>query len=418
MTNQRSDTQRAIGAPIVRRLKLFPFYIIVVVFLGYSAWSLFQGYHDLQPNTLVAEGTTPERAGELLKAISPEQRKLLIAREQKHLRVEPLDRNSLVNLAVLLGLEGRNDESNAVALRAANRSLRDVAGQATAINISLGEKNYQDALMRIDAVLRAHPELSKNFFPIVFAAAGMKDATGFVTDILAKEPTWRADFMGFAAQQTDQTNIFYGLLTSMRDKKVDVRDAEIRSYLMRLIDRKQFETAYFVWLDFLSPNELRKTGLIFDGGFVFDPRNLFFDWNLLASSNVEISVLPRAGKANDRALRLDFANLKGPFFGTYQFLRLDSGVFDLSAEYMATALKTPVGMMWRITCAEDSSIIGQGPKISSSTPWVSYAMTFTVPAENCATQVLGLTWSSSAALDQVISGQIWFDEFKLKPNGQ
>jgi hypothetical protein len=266
LTNQPSEKQSTVGSPLLRRLKLLSFYVIVMVFLGYSAWCLFQGYRDLQPNSLVANGTSPEKAAELLKAISPDQRKMLIALEQKRLSDEPLDRTALVNLAVLLGLDGQNDKSNAVALRAANRSLRDVAGQATAINISLGEKNYQDALMRIDAALRARPELSKNFFPVLLSVAGVKDATGFVTDVLAKQPTWRADFMGFAAQQTDQANIFYGLLTSMRDKKVDVRDAEIRSYLMRLIDRKQFETAYFVWLDFLSPNELRKTGLVFDGG--------------------------------------------------------------------------------------------------------------------------------------------------------
>ena len=200
----------------------------------------------------------------------------------------------------------------------------------------------------------------------------------------------------------------------MRDKNIDIADSEIRSYLQYLVSTKSFEKAYFVWLDFLSPSQLQKTGPIYDGGFDLNPRNMFFDWNTVATPNVEVNIVPRAGKANDRAMRIVFSQFKGPYLGVYQYMRLNPGKYTLSAQYSVGELRTPAGMLWRVSCLENGAIVGLGSRINSNTPWVTYNFDLTVTPENCSTQILGLTWASDAALDQVITGQLMFDDFKLQ----
>ncbi len=386
---------------------------LFVLLIGFGLWFLPQAYYAEDSPGLLPPETLPENAAVELKKYLPDQIKNLIARERGKLAAEPLDRASLLNLAVLFELNGEKDISNQVAVLAANRSLRDLAAQSAALNLSLNKSDYVDAMRRIDGLLRSRPEFSSKIYPTLLAIIAKPAGLDSVVNELINEPPWRTDFMDFAAKQTNQTASFYSIISGLRSKKADVFDRELGSYLTNLISAKAYETAYFVWLDFLSPNELSKVGLIFDGNFDVKARSLYFGWNFDAAPNTDLSIAVRPGTAADQSLKLNFLSAKKSFGVVSQNLRLDVGRYRLSAESYANRLQSSGGLMWRILCTETGLTLGDSPKFLSPSPWQEFVIEFEVPADQCGTQTLKLIWGSPAELDQVVSGQIYFDNFEI-----
>jgi hypothetical protein len=382
--------------------------------MGVSLWlvpTLFQAPHN---DFLFDPDTAPPKIQEYLNTFSAEQRATMLNQQRQYLQDEPLKRQTLINIAILYALSGDTEKSNAVLIRAADRTLRDPDAQTTAMTLSLGRKDYADAMIRMDGLLRSRPEFYSRFFPSILAIAAVPEGREAVVQILAKVPLWRPSFMNFAAQQSGQASVYYALLTAMRERKIDIVEDELRAYLAQLISNKKFEEANFVWLDFLTENELRKSGPIYDGGFELSPRNLFFDWNVSTLQNVDIAPTQRQGKANERILQLQFSRYKGQFLGIYQYLRLETGKYEMSGEARLTSLKTPVGMNWQVSCVGEPNVVGQSPKFVTDLPWSTFRFDVVVPPQNCSTQFLTLNWASAATLDQVISGQMLFDNFDIK----
>jgi hypothetical protein len=382
--------------------------------MGVSLWFLPTLVQPPHNDFLFDPETAPPKIQEYLSSLTAEQRVTLLKQQRQYLQDEPLKRQTLVNIAILYALSGDTEKSNAVLIRAADRTLRDPDAQTTAMTLSLGRKDYTDAMIRMDGLLRSRPEFYGRFFPSILAIAAVPEGREAVVKVLVKVPLWRPSFMNFAAQQSGQASVYYAVLTAMRERKIEIVEDELRAYLAQLISNKKFEEANFVWLDFLTENELRKSGPIYDGGFEVSPRNLFFDWNVSTLQNVDIGLIKRQGKANERVLQLQFSNYKGQFLGVYQYLRLEPGKYEMSGEASLTSLKTPVGMSWQVSCVGESNIVGQSPEFVTDLPWSTFRFDVVVPSLNCSTQFLTLNWASTATLDQVISGQMLFDDFDMQ----
>jgi hypothetical protein len=322
-----------------------------------------------------------------------------------------------LNLGVLYGLGGNVETSNTLALRAADRSVRDLSAQTAAINLSLGKKDYSDALKRIDGLLRSRPEYSENYFPVLLNIASSHDGLIATSQMLAGAPVWRKKFFEYAVKIPERLSIVYSIFSGLRSLKSEVSSAELRAYLTELFNRKDYETAYFVWLDFLSPTELLKTGNIYDGGFDYPIRNLFYGWNIIPIANADVSVGALNGTANDLALKMNFQRSRVTGVNVFQYLRLDPGKYLLKADVSAERLETTGGLMWQVRCMESGNFIGKGTPILSSSPRVNYEFSFTVEDQQCQTQELFLIAASSASIDQVISGQVTFDNFSIVKEG-
>ena len=141
-------------------LSLLPYYLPVLAILALMALMIPSNYGEIQPNRIVPENISADKVIDYIKQIPAAERSALISRERIHFFNEPLDRNSLLNLGILYGLDGNTQKGNDVLLRVANRSSRDIGAQTTAINISLARKDYADALNRMDGLIRSHSQLS------------------------------------------------------------------------------------------------------------------------------------------------------------------------------------------------------------------------------------------------------------------
>jgi hypothetical protein len=362
---------------------------------------------------LVPGVTAPAQIFAALQKLSSVERNMLIVREKERLVRAPLDRSALMNLSILSAAENDTKQSDALALLAANRSLRDIAAQISAMGLLFNQKDYAGAFYRLDGVLRAQPERAKELFPIILNAAANEHALDAATDVLIGNPPLRQSFLNFAAGQPDLAQELYKIFSQLRSKKNVVSDGELRPFLQALLHKKEYETAYFVWLDFQSPEYLRKVGLLFDGGFDLRSRNLIYDWNVKAMPNASISIAARPGSNSNLALKLDLAGAKWAYPAVFQYLRLSPGNYALTAESQARVLQTTGGLVWQMTCVESGSMLGRSPKLDSPGPWANFEFSFSVPDKDCTTQTLGLVSASAAALDQVMSGEVFFDSFAL-----
>ncbi len=362
---------------------------------------------------LVDTTLKPEAAAKALNALTPEARAALISRESDQLLREPLDLLALSNLSVLKSLNGEQKAADAMVLEAARRSLRDAQTQVSAIRLSLAANDYDKAFYHLDGLLTAQPEIATSTFQALLAIPNRSEVAKAMAKLLLRDPPWRNTFMNWVAASDTSGLLAYEIFNSLKKNDGEIRDWEMRTYLGNQFNFKNHERAYFVWLDSLTNEELKKAGGIFDGDFDLKPRNLLFDWTIDPISNADVGVAARPEDIKNKSLRLLFFNSTKPFSHVYQFLRLPAGRHSLSGEWTASSLRTPAGLFWQMSCVEGGGQVMQSEAFAQSAPWSQFKAEITIPEEKCQTQLLRLMTASAAVLDAAIDGELRFDNLQI-----
>ncbi|MDE2445259.1 MAG: hypothetical protein KGO94_03710 [Alphaproteobacteria bacterium] len=415
MTAVKSNrAPQAVGRAVAHPSLAYPFLILIFSFVGLEAYLLATSYREQTAPALIPEGTPPEKVNSYIASLTKVQRDTLIDQEKQRLVSEPLDAQALLNIGLLYALNGETDKSNNILLRAAERSLRDAGAQISAAGLSVARKDYGRAMEHIDSAIRTSPDQSEQLFKIVTSVAATPEGLDAVVKKLAEAPPWRANYFKSVAASPAELGVLYQMFTGLRDRKADVSNSELQILLDSEFAKKDYETAYFVWLDFLPPLALRKVGNIFDGQFDLPIQGQYFGWNIVPLANADISVGVRDGTANNKALSLNLDSAKVEGANVFQYMRLASGAYRLSFETKTENFKSNQGLMWRVHCVETGEVIGQSKAITDEPAWGSSEFEFTVPDGQCQTQELMLLSFSRAALDQTMSGRISFDNFDVE----
>jgi hypothetical protein len=327
------------------------------------------------------------------------------------LKYNPMQTSALDHLAALVDTPGDHSKARVFFNLAAQRSLRDVVAQAHAIDDLLAAANYEPALQRINAVLRQQNLDPQPFYKLILTLASDRSSLPAVTGALAANPPWRGNFIRFAAEDNSFADALYKILSSLHAQKKQVSDDEIQLYLKGLIKHQNIEKANFVWLDFLAAGNLKKAGLVYDGGFSQTPRNQFFDWTFSPLADVAIGLAPRAGDRGNFALGLDFSQAKPTQILVSQYLMLTAGTYMLRGDVNATLMQGESDLQWELRCMEKTSATATTPHFAEMSAWTSFEMPFTIPAEGCTYQKLVLRSKGTAAT--ALSGQIYFDNLSV-----
>jgi hypothetical protein len=348
-----------------------------------------------------------------IEQLKPDAIAAFEARETAAFLAEPLDSVALQNMTLLAGLRKDTELQEKLALFLPRYSRRNVLVQMTAANILVKRQDYAAAMLELDGMLRSHPEVGPEVFPILTSIAAQKEGVKALAKVLVQDPPWRWPFIQKAITSDSEAQAAYGLFAAVRQEKGDVYTYEIRQLVTMLVRAGKIDKAYFIWLDFLKDADLRLVQSVFDGDFDRDSQNMQFDWTIVARKNARIAIENRRGSAVNRNLVLDFAADKGAFNNVKQLLVLSPGNYTMSLEYMAQSLKTEKGLVWAVRCA-DNKVLGKSVEFKDTGPWAQYSFPFTVPEEACATQLLSLESASTAVLDTPISGQMYFDSIKIQ----
>ena len=391
--------------------------VLLAGFLAFVTIALWLNFAKSLPavsSSLVPADTLPANVEAFLKAIPQAERDALVAREEKILLGNPLDVQAHKNLIMLYAIAGEKEKSDAFILVAAKRSLRDLPLQAAAINIQLNKQNFGDALYRMDALIRSKPAFSKDFFGTMMSFATVPAAKAELVRKLAENPPWRVPFMNYFTAQTTEPDLVYGVYSALKKLGQTVATSELKQLLQRLLKDQAFDKASFIWLDYLNETELRKAGLLYDGGFDLEFGNRFFDWTETKIKNADVRIVPRATGSADKVLRVDFAPARTPFNNFSQILRLTPGDYIFAGEQKSEKLESNSGMIWQISCeGATKTVLLETTKLQGTLPWAAFSNSFKVPQENCPAQRLALRLNAKAALDQQVSGQVFFDGLSI-----
>jgi hypothetical protein len=351
-----------------------------------------------------------EAALQALKNLTSEQRALLEDREKQRLREEPLDRSSLENLAQLAAIAGEEKRAESFIVAAAARSLRSTGIQLAAVNLMIRDGDYGSAWRHADGLLRAKPDLAQQIFQAMAPHFSNSRALETLINQIKLDPPWRAALVRFVIQSSAPADGGYAFLSQMRKQGAGPHREELSAYFAHAEKTNNHTQAFFVFLDFLGEDELRRAQNIFDGSFVSDAGNRMYDWNVLANRNARIEVDTKPGSSSDRALRIDVFGNERRFRHVWQYLRLLPGAYSFKGEFKAENVKTDSGLRWRLHCL-GGSLVGQSNVIAQSAPWSSFSFPVQVPEQGCETQLLRL--ESASSQDTGLSGQFYFDNFSI-----
>lgn len=363
----------------------------------------------LEPDALAKNG-----ADSVVK-LTDQDRTALIEREYSALRENPLDRTAHRNL-VLLSLNASNSDSTRdIVLNLSGYSLRNPAIQMAAMGQLLADQKLGDMLYRFDAVLRAHPTLSEQLFPLIGQHFSSKEGVKILAETLALRPPWRLSLLTQLSANAATEKLSMEVVQALSATKAPASDVELNRIFSSWVKlSKSYDNAYFAWLDQLTTDELRLAKGVYDGDFVSKRQKAYFSWNFPPKRNTLAKIVLKPGSGSDSALLVEFTGNKERFNHVYQYLRLTPGKYDLSFEVMSKKLVAEQGLVWRVWCVEKREMLAESVAFKAPTPWTKHSVSFEIKGENCTTQTLQLETKATAGLDTAVNGSIYFDSFAVK----
>jgi hypothetical protein len=368
--------------------------------------------------SLVPDAKEPADVERTLKSMDATERKRLTQAQIETYLGNPLSLRSLQNLIILHELDSRTANAEMVALALASFSRRSLTSQLSAAQIDLAAKRYESAFARLDGILRAEPSLVKQFMPSLAILIQNREPRKHFADILATSPPWRSQIFAELSSIDPKGALTYSLLADVRKANGTASDYEKRLLIWKLLADKQHARAYFIWLDLLSKDELLKVHSVFDPGFTQEPKHLGFDWNLATRKTARIETITRPGQSSDRILSLEFYDDRDGGAYVYQYLQLSPGSYVLSFDVQVDSLNNEQGLVWNLRCLAAGTDVAKSAAIRSQGPWENQSVKFQIPEVACDTQILELRSRSSAALDQIFTGRVAFDNVSIQRSGE
>ena len=297
---------------------------------------------------------------------------------------------------------------------AVERSMLESVAVYWMMRKSFQDQNYKAALRYADILMRTRPQALVHIMPIMGKMAELPEASADLKLLLANNPPWRPQFFAYFPRAITDARTPLDVLLSVKESANPPSAQELRPYLDFLIEHGFFDLAYYTWLQFLPPEQLAQAGNLYNAGFDAPPSGTPFDWVLTKGTGVTAQVAAKADRPGERALHLQFGPGRVDYRDITQLIMLSPGSYQFHGKYKGD-LVSERGLEWRVICAaKDQNIIGQGVvSRGANAQWKDLEFSFTVPQQDCPAQYVKLVFDARSASEKFISGNIWFDDFKI-----
>lgn len=297
---------------------------------------------------------------------------------------------------------------------AAHRSIRERVAVYWMMQKSYESRDYAAAVFHADALLRTLSHASRDLMPFLVQMAENKDASDELKKTLLGNPPWRSSFLSVLAQTAADPRTTLDILLAMRNTSTPPTTEDVRNYVKALIGRKQYDLAYYAWLEYLPPEHLSSTGFLFNGSFELTPSGVPFDWVMGDGPGVTVDVVDHPERDGQRALLIEFGYGRVEFPGVQQLTMLAPGAYQFKASHKGE-LVGKRGLVWRINCVDAPNVlIGESAMAMGAFPkWRDIEFAFTVPATDCRTQQVRLQLDARMASEQLVSGSMWYDDVRI-----
>lgn len=274
--------------------------------------------------------------------------------------------------------------------------------------------DFAKVLPEWNALLIRNGATHTQLFPVLKQIANNPQTFSLLLPFMQSPPSWWDNFFIYLTGDEESLGTIKSIYTIRLNADKPLDENERRYFVQRLIKENQMTEAYFSWLGGLSPKELARSGLVYDGGFEGDSFNTGFDWSFSSPKGVEIRTSTTSGIRGAKALQIILNHKRLNFSHVSQRLALTPGAYQLSGRYRLNRLKTEKGLSWRIYCiGEKTTKIAESMAFAGRTPWSEFNTRFDIPPQNCGSQLLRLEASSPYAHHHAFKGSLWFDDITI-----
>jgi tetratricopeptide (TPR) repeat protein len=321
---------------------------------------------------------------------------------------------------IALGTLYENQKDLASAKRAFDTAVQmaperiDVRGDAAAFWIR--QNDLGKAIENWNVVLTFAPEVGGRLFPALAAVSDAPAAQKAFGAFLKQPISWWPDFFAYVAANAphlDTVRTLYSLQAN--GPNATTQDA-LRAYLDRLQRDGYWTESYFTWLNSLDKDQLNYVANLFNGGFEAPLTNLGFDWITKDAGYVLVETAPTYGATGSKALHVLFRGPRVEFRHVGQYLMLAPGTYSLHGRSRVDNLEVignEGGAHWVVYCMGTPEPLVSTDRLAGTDQWHPFEVQFTVPAEDCAVQVLRLELAGRVSLDFQVKGSVWFDDMGI-----
>ncbi len=337
----------------------------------------------------------------------------LIAAETKArvtLHREPLNSVAISLIGTLRERQGKAADSQALMSAAVRTNHRENIAELWLFDHLLAEKNYDQAFVRADALLRREQNFTRQLLPQLSASLTDPAAYEPLGQRLAKAPSWRPVFMEALSETHPNPAATFKLYAAIKAARGEITPDELSALLLQLVAAGRYEEAYLDWLILLPDQVASKVTNIYDGDFSGLPDTRPFGWNF--SQGATGFIEPPPGR-DDPALHIIYNGSAKREFPA-QLLVLPPGQYALVGEVMTATTSSAGRLGWQIQCVGDPPVaVALAPVPDTAGRWVRFSTPFAVPP-GCSAQRLVLDKSAAAQEAEI---DVWYDKLNVQPAG-
>ena len=337
----------------------------------------------------------------------------IAAYAKRALAADPLNAQAIRILGQAAILSGDKVEAARLMTAALQRDVHEYRAAAWLLQDSFergdrpGMAKYAETLLMTNGATR--PYVAQVLAKLAEDAAGRKE----LVRLLAGNPPWRGMMLGMLPVRSPDARTVFMLLQDLKDTPNPPTPKDVSTYLTFLMTNKLYDFAYYVWLQFLPPEQLHSLGLLNNGTFETPLAGGPFDWTLAEGSGSTVKI-ETTQNPDGHALYVEFGLGRITFGGVKQTLMLGPGAYKLNGAYKGE-MRAVRGLEWRVTClAKTTAPLAATEMFTRAAPgWTPFEMIFTVPAEGCVGQTLSLVLNARLQSERILSGSLWFDDLAI-----
>jgi len=378
--------------------------------------SRLASFAAMGPAATDSEGSVADDRDASPTSPGPEQLASLRSVAIRALVANPVDSSALFLLGQIVEWEGDNERAHRLIEAAARRSFRETGAVYKMLLRSIEGRDYADAIDRADAIMRTAPEHTRRIVPLLARVMEDGEARRLVQQRLTQNPPWRTAFLETLPRSVTDPRRPLEVLLALKSSSAPPTEAELKSYLSWLIRHKAYELAYYTWLQFLSPDDLKSTGFLYNGRFERPLSGLPFDWVIENGRGVSIYLTSADNPELGRSLVVEFGQGRVEFGTVSQMVLLSPGTYRFTGQ-LKGELAGRRGLVWRVSCAEDTrAVLGTSEMMMGMAPtWRTFGFTFEVPRDRpCRAQKISLGLDARSASEQLVSGMVQYADFKIE----
>jgi tetratricopeptide (TPR) repeat protein len=271
------------------------------------------------------------------------------------------------------------------------------------------------ALQALGGALEVDPGLGRELFPLLLKLAEEPATRELFEPLAAAPPPWWDGFFAHVAQRSVRLETLGALLTLRRTSAVPLSAAERDAAVARMQREREWPAAYLLWVNGLSAEQRRWLGSVYNGSFELETTGRGFDWRIRNAKGVKVARQPTYGIRDKLALHLVFEGRELIFRHLYQPLFLGPGNYELRLLGRPDRLQGRGGLVWRIRCEEEPDrLLGTSDRFLGTSEWRMSRVSFDVPADACAAQILLLESMGDNPYDHKLEGEVWFDQLVVR----